>query len=165
MSALVLNAGVGTAGPIDTYSLKRLDKTVEVNLVAPFVLAQRSLRLLHAGAEEDPERGSKVIALSSITGAYAETGLAAYGATKAGLLSLVDTLNAETSGRGVSATAIAPGYVETDMSTWVTERIPAETMIRVSDIVRVVDMVLDLSRHACITRIVVVRSGTSGHEA
>lgn len=165
MSALVVNAGVGTAGPAGTYPLKRLDKTVSVNLVAPFVLTQSSLPLLRAGAEADPARGSKIIALSSITGAYAETGLAAYGATKAALLSLVDTLNAEESGRGVSATAIAPGYVETDMSAWVTDRVPAETMIRVSDIVRVVDMVLALSRQACITRVVISRSGTSGHEA
>lgn len=51
MRALVVNAGVGTARPVDTYPLKRLDKTVNVNLVAPFVLVQSSLPLLRAGAE------------------------------------------------------------------------------------------------------------------
>lgn len=54
--------------------------------------------------------------LSSITAIYAEAQLAAYGASKAAIASLVDTLNAEESGTGISATSIAPAYVDTDMS-------------------------------------------------
>ncbi|WP_448638528.1 SDR family NAD(P)-dependent oxidoreductase [Geodermatophilus sp. URMC 63] len=86
------------------------------------------------------------------------------GATKAAVLSLVESLNAEESGNGVSATAIAPGFVETDMSAWTTDTIPADQMINVSDVVDVVDMLLRLSRNVFISRIVMARAGSSGHE-
>jgi len=159
MDALVLNAGVGTAGPIGDYPMKRFDKTVDVNLRAPFALLQRALPLLRAGARAHPDRGSKVIALSSLTGVYAEAGLAAYGATKAAMLSLVETLNAEESAQGVSGTALAPGYVETDMSAWIQDKIPANTMIRVDDIIELVDGVLRLSSRAVVSTIVITRAG------
>lgn len=102
--ALVLDAGVGTAGPIDSYPLSRLDKTWQVNLRAPFVLLQSCLPSLRAAARRHPGRGARVAAL----------------------LSLVNTFNAEEASNGVSGSAIAPGYVETEMSEWVREQIPAE---------------------------------------
>ncbi len=145
MRALVLNAGVGTAGPIGEYPMKRFEKTVAVNLTAPFTLLQRALPLLREGAAENPQNGAKVVAVSSITGVYAEANLAVYGATKAALLSLVETLNAEESGNGVAGTAIAPAYVDTDMSEWTKDTIPADTMLTVGDVVELVDAVLRLS--------------------
>ncbi len=165
MSALVLNAGVGTAGDIASYPMHRLDKTLAVNFRAPFAFLQESLPLLHAAAASSPESGARVIAMASITGVYAEAGLAAYGATKAALVSLVDALNAEESGNGVSGTAIAPGYVETDMSAWVQDRLPADTMIPVSDIVNLVDGLLALASRSVVPEVVVARAGTPGYVA
>jgi len=165
MSALVLNAGVGTAGDVATTRLDRVDKTLSVNFLSPLVLIQQSLPLLHAGASQDPERGAKIVGLSSITGVYAEPGLAAYGASKAALMSLLDTVNAEESDRGVSATAIAPAFVATDMSAWTTDTVPADTTITVDEVVRVVDMVLGLSRNAVISRVVIGRAGSGGYRA
>ncbi|MFW0874935.1 SDR family NAD(P)-dependent oxidoreductase [Rhodococcoides corynebacterioides] len=159
MDALVLNAGVGTAGPIESYPTTRFDKTVDVNLRAPFRILQASMPLLRSAAEADPARGAKVIALASLAGVYPEAGLAAYGATKAALLSLIDTLNAEESGSGITGTAIAPGYVDTDMSAWIADRIPPDTMIAVNDLVELVDGVLRMSPRAVVSRIVVTRAG------
>lgn len=165
MSCLVLNAGVGTAGALADLPPHRLDKTVAVNLRAPFLLLQRSLPLLRRAAEKAPLTGARVVVLSSITGVYAEPRLAAYGATKAALNSLVETFNAEESGCGVSATAIAPAYVETDMSAWARDRVPAEAMIPVGDIVGLVGALLGLSARSVVPRIVVGRAGTSGFGA
>jgi NAD(P)-dependent dehydrogenase (short-subunit alcohol dehydrogenase family) len=165
LSCLVLNAGVGTAGDVADLPDHRLDKTVAVNFRAPFVLLRQSLPLLRAAAEADPARGARVVVLSSITGVYAERGLAAYGATKAALNSLVETLNVEESERGVSATAIAPAYVETDMSAWVRDRVPAERMIPVSDVVGLVDALVGLSARSVVPRLVISRAGTSGFGA
>lgn len=145
LSCLVLNAGVGTGDTIGDLAPQRLDKTIAVNLRAPFVLLQQRLPLLRVGSAADPERGARVVALASITGAYAEPGLAAYGATKAAILSLVETLNAEESGNGITATALAPGYVETDMTAWVRDQVPAEEMIPVRDLVDLVDVLVALS--------------------
>ncbi|GAB6984163.1 3-oxoacyl-ACP reductase FabG [Nocardioides pyridinolyticus] len=165
MNSLVVNAGVGTAGSVASFPVDRLHKTLQVNFTSGFLLTQAALPLLRQAAVEDASRAARIVALSSITGAYAEAGLAAYGASKAALMSLVETVNLEESGNGVCATAIAPGYVETDMSAWITDTIPAKTMIRVSDVVAVVDMLLGLSRTASITQVVMTRSGSSGYGA
>jgi len=103
--------------------------------------------------------------LASITGAYAERGLGVYAASKAALLNLVETLNVEESPHGVTATALAPGYVDTDMTAWVADRVSPDSMIPVSDITQVVDMLLCLSPRTVINRIVLSRSGSSGYSA
>jgi 3-oxoacyl-[acyl-carrier protein] reductase len=157
MNVLVLNAGVGTAGSIADYPMRRFDKTLDVNFRAPFQILQNSVPLLRQVA--DTENGAKVVALASLAGVYSEAGLAVYGATKAAMLSLVETLNAEESGNGITGTAIAPGYVDTDMSDWTKDKIPAESMIRVGDIVELATGVLNLSSRAVVPRIVVTRAG------
>jgi 3-oxoacyl-[acyl-carrier protein] reductase len=165
MSCLVLNAGVGSAGRMAELPPRRLDKMYAVNLRSSFVLLQLCLPLLRAGAQVDPRHGARVIALSSITGVYAEGGLGAYGATKAALNTLVDTTNVEESGSGVTATAVAPAYVETDMSAWVRDRIPTEAMIPVDDVVGLVAAVVGLSARSVVPRLVMTRAGTSGFTA
>lgn len=165
LSTLVLNAGIGTAGPMEDLSLPRLDKTFAVNWRASFRLVQLALPLLRADAERRPRRAARVFAMSSITGVYAEAGLTAYGASKAALNSLVDGINAEEAPHGVLATAIAPGYVETDMSSWVQDQIAPERMLRVDDVVGLVGAVLDLSRVAVLPRLVLSRADSGGYVA
>ena len=153
LTCLVLNAGVGTAGEIGDVpdapvrQDHRRQPPSPVRPAAGGAAAAAARRRSRIRA-----RGARVIVLASITGVHAEAGLAAYGATKAALISLVETLNTEESGHGVSATAIAPGYVDTDMSAWVQDRIPPETMIPVSDIVELVDALLDLSPRSMVGR-------------
>lgn len=165
MSCLVLNAGVGTAGALADLPAHRFDKTVAINLRAPFTLLQHALPLLRDGAANDPVHGARIVALASITGVHAEPGLAAYGATKAAVLSLVETLNAEESRAGVTATAIAPGYVETDMTEWVRDRVPASEMIPVSDVVALVGAAVGLSARSVVSRMVISRAGASPYGA
>ncbi|MFF2084547.1 SDR family NAD(P)-dependent oxidoreductase [Nocardia sp. NPDC058176] len=165
MSALVLNAGVGTAGTFAESSMRRFDKTFAVNVRAPVQLIQGALPLLRAGAAAEPERGAKVIALASIAGVYAEAGLSVYGAAKAALISLLATLNAEESTHGVTATSIAPGYVDTEMSAWIHDRIPPDRMIAVNDVVEMVDSLLRLSARAVVPNIVMSRAGSDAYRA
>lgn len=165
LSCLVLNAGVGTAGALGTLPMARFDKTVAVNLRAPFALLQQALPMLRAAAEADPGRGARVFALASITGVYAEAGLAAYGATKAAVVSLVETLNAEESAVGVMGTAVAPGYVETEMTEWIRDRVPATEMIPVDDVVHLVDAVVGLTARTVVPRLVLTRAGASPYSA
>lgn len=81
-------------------------------------------RLREVGAKEvravaadlaDPEATARVV----------ETHREAFGSMKAPI-SLVETLNAEESGNGISASALAPAYVDTDMSDWIEDKIPAD---------------------------------------
>ncbi|TGD86602.1 SDR family oxidoreductase [Mycolicibacterium sp. CH28] len=163
LSALIVNAGVGSAGTVGEYALRRLDKTMAINFRAPFQLIQSALPLLRAAAERHHEVGAKIVVLSSITGVYAEPALAAYGASKAALISLVEALNIEESAAGVCATAVAPGYVDTDMAAWVHDRIPPQSMIPADDVAAVVQTVLALSRRTTLGPIVMARAGSGGH--
>jgi NAD(P)-dependent dehydrogenase (short-subunit alcohol dehydrogenase family) len=159
LDLLVLNAGTGTAGAIEDYPLHRFDRQVEVNLRAPFQLVQRCLPLLREGARQSPGHGARIVAVASITGIASEAGLSVYGATKAALISLCQSISAEQSADGVSATAIAPGYVDTAMSSWVRDRIDPAIMIRPGDIAELVCALTRLSAQAVIPLLPVSRPG------
>lgn len=110
-------------------------------------------------------RQGYALTLSSITGVYAEAGLSVYGAAKAALISLIATLNAEESANGGTATAIAPGYIDTEMTAWIHDRIPPERMLAVDDVVGMVDTLRRLSSRAVVPNIVMSRAGTDGYRA
>jgi short-subunit dehydrogenase len=165
MNALVLNAGVGSAGPIDTYPVKRIAKTFDVNFFAAVTLLQASLPWLRRAARLDPDRGTRVIALSSITGVYPEGNLAVYGASKAALISLIDTLTVEEAANGVLGTAIAPGYVNTDMAAWVTDTVPQQSMIPPEDVARVVAMLVSLGSQTVVPRLAMTRAAGNAYTA
>jgi NAD(P)-dependent dehydrogenase (short-subunit alcohol dehydrogenase family) len=165
MDVLVLNAGVGTAGTIAGFPDRRSRKTFEVNFFAQLKLLQEAIPLLRAAAAAAPEHGARVIALSSITGAYAESGLAVYGASKAALISLIETLTLEEAPNGILGTAIAPGYVETDMSAWTTDTITAQSMIPASDVARLVGALVDMGRQSVVTKIVMSRAAADAYTA
>lgn len=164
MDVLVLSGGVGTAGDFETLPEGRVDKTLAVSVTSAITLVQQALPSLRQTAANST-RGSRVVLLSSITGVHAEPGLAVYGASKAALVSLAAALNAEESRNGVMFTALAPAYVDTDMSAWTTDTIPADTMIPVEDIVTIVRALLDLGRRTSITELIVSRSGASPYSA
>jgi NAD(P)-dependent dehydrogenase (short-subunit alcohol dehydrogenase family) len=165
MNALILAAGVGYAAALDGYPMHRFDKQFAVNLRAPFTLVSQALPLLRAGARALPERGGRVVALASLEGVYPDDDLAAYGASKAALVSLVRSINAEEGANGITASAISPGYVHTDMSAWVSETVAPDTMISVADIVKVVELVLGVSPNAVLPHIIVNRARAGAYHA
>ncbi len=158
LDVLVLSAGMGTAGPLAGYPVRRLDRQLAVNLRAPFLLIQELLPALRATAAGH-DCGAKIIAIASITGMAAEPGLAAYGASKAALISLCESVTAAEAGHGVTATAISPGWVDTDMASWQHDRIDPATMISPADVAELAYCVTRLSRHAAVPNIPVTRPG------
>jgi 3-oxoacyl-[acyl-carrier protein] reductase len=141
--------------------MRRFDLQVAVNLRSAFLLVQGLLPALRTAAADRPASGAKVVALASITGVAAEPGLAAYGATKAALISLCESITVSEADNGVSACAISPGYVDTDMSTWMHDRLDPDHMITVHDVAELVLAVSHLSRYAAVPNIVLTRPGTS----
>jgi NAD(P)-dependent dehydrogenase (short-subunit alcohol dehydrogenase family) len=111
LDVLVNNAGISTS----FVRAERLDEadwreTLEVNLTAPFATSRASLPLL--------ERGDRatVINISSVHGVRAHERLIAYAASKGGLEMLTRTLAVEWAARNIRVNAVAPGYIETDMT-------------------------------------------------
>ncbi|WP_159838349.1 SDR family NAD(P)-dependent oxidoreductase [Nocardia sp. CY41] len=159
MNVLVLSAGTGTAGAVADLPAKAYERMLDVNFRAPLTLIQAALPLLRKSADADRGRGAKIVALASITGVAGEAGLAAYGATKAALISLCETVSLEESGNGVSATAVSPGYVDTDMTAWKRDALDRSAMLATGDIAEMVLAITRLSRNAVAPNIVLSRAG------
>lgn len=165
LSVLVLNAGVGSLGPIGEIPAYRFQRLVDINMFGPLHYLQESLPLLRGAADADENHGAKVIALTSITGVYAEPQLGIYGATKAALKILLDTFNVEQSATGITVTAIAPGYVDTDLAAWKHDVMSPETFIPADDVAVLVGALAQLSRRTMIDQIVMARSNSDGRRA
>lgn len=106
---LVNNAGISLISAAEETSASEYRRVMEVNLVAPFLLAKAfGKQMLEA------RRGS-VINVASVAGLLAVADRAAYNASKHGLIGLTRTLAAEWGGRGVRVNAVCPGWVKTEM--------------------------------------------------
>lgn len=159
LDLLVSSAGTGTAGTVADMPTSTYERMMDVNLRGPLLLIQRSLPLLRRTARRNPVRGARIVALASMTGVAGEAGLAAYGASKAALISLCETVSLEESADGVNVTALSPGYVDTDMSAWKHGDVPPEAMITTGDIAELVLALSRLSANAVVPNIVVSRAG------
>jgi len=150
LDVLVNSAGVGVAARIADLPTKHWDLQFGVNLRGAFLVTRFALPLLK-------EARGLVVNVSSIAGTMPAPGLAAYGAAKAGLISLTRSLNAEHGDDGVRATAICPGFVDTPMAAWT--GMASEEMIQPEDCAEVVRTLLKLSPSARIPQVVIERLG------
>jgi NAD(P)-dependent dehydrogenase (short-subunit alcohol dehydrogenase family) len=146
LDVLVNNAGLGIGGPIEEHETKRLDMQLGVNLRGVYLMTRECIPMLkQAGAEHGR---ALIVNMSSIAGKYGQGWLAAYSATKAGVVGLTQATHRELGGEGVHATALCPGFVDTAMTDWV-EGVPKEQMIQPEDIAGAVMFLLGTSP-ACI---------------
>lgn len=106
---LVNNAGISFIAPAETVSASDYRRVLDVNLVAPFLLARAFGKQML-----DAKRGS-IINVASVAGLAGIADRAAYNASKHGLIGLTRTLAAEWGGRGVRVNAVCPGWVKTEM--------------------------------------------------
>jgi NAD(P)-dependent dehydrogenase (short-subunit alcohol dehydrogenase family) len=159
LDVLVLNAGVGAIEPLAEATSRMYHRLIDVNLRAPMLLIQDALPILRSSAAREPRFGAKIIALSSITGVVSEVGHGMYGATKAALTSICETVSVEESLVGVTATAISPGYVDTDMAEWKRGELEEGAMLRADDVAEIAMAITRLSAGAIIPNIVLSRKG------
>lgn len=156
---LVLNAGMGAIGPYAGYPLSRLDKMYAVNFRSAYVLGQELMDLLRT-AGRTQERGGKIIAIASTTGLVGEPLNSAYGATKAALISWCETVTTEEFSSGVTATAVCPGYVATDMTKNLDGDVLWGEMLPPDDVAQIVVALSGLSKRTAIPRIAMTRPGS-----
>ena len=106
---LVNNAGISMIAPAEGLSAADYRRVLEVNLVAPFLLAKAF------GAIMLSQGSGSIINVSSVAGLVGVSDRAAYNASKHGLIGLTRTLAAEWGGRGLRVNAVCPGWVKTEM--------------------------------------------------
>jgi NAD(P)-dependent dehydrogenase (short-subunit alcohol dehydrogenase family) len=156
LDVLVNSAGVGIGGKVEELPVKQLDLQLDVNLRGLFLVTQAAIPLLR-------ESRGWIVNLASIAGTLPTPGLATYGATKAAVIALTRSLNAELDAEGVRAIALCPGFVDTPMAQW--SGIEPEEMIRPKDCAEVVRMCLRLSPQARIPQVVIERMGSVSGDA
>jgi 3-oxoacyl-[acyl-carrier protein] reductase len=110
LDIVVANAGISKAAAIEDMTVEDFDKLFAVNVRAPYFLVQQLLPVLGSG--------SSVILVSSL-GAHAVVGaLSAYSATKGAVDTLVKQFASALGPRGIRVNAVAPGVIDTDMSSF-----------------------------------------------
>ena len=130
LDILVNNAGIVRRAPAEHYSDEDWDQVIEVDLTSAFRLARAAGQHMLASG-----RGGRIVNVTSVLAFQGGITVPAYAAAKGGLAQLTRALANEWAPKGINVNAIAPGYVETDVTTTlrndpvrnrqIIERIPA----------------------------------------
>jgi short-subunit dehydrogenase len=155
LDVLVNSAGVGIGAMANEHQTKFVDIQLAVNLRAIILFYRECAELLRtAGAEH---RNALVVNLASIAGKSPQPWLSVYSATKAAVAAYTVSMNKEFAKHGVKSVAFAPGFVDTDMTDYVKGKVPAEEMLRPSDLAEALRFLLRVSPMCVVPEIVFQR--------
>jgi 3-oxoacyl-[acyl-carrier protein] reductase len=110
IDVLVNNAGITRDGLVFRMSLENWEKVLSINLTSAFLISQAVARQMIK------QREGSIINMASIVGLGGNAGQANYASSKAGLIGLTRSIAKEVGGRGVRVNAVAPGYIDTEMT-------------------------------------------------
>jgi NAD(P)-dependent dehydrogenase (short-subunit alcohol dehydrogenase family) len=159
LDVLVNNAGLGVGALVGDIETKRLDMQLAVNLRSVILFYREAVELLRAAAAE--HRNALVVNTSSISGKSGEPWLSVYSATKAAVVGFTESMNKELGKEGIKSTALCPAFVDTPMTDFVKQSVPAENMIQVADVAAAVRMLLQLTPGCVIPEIIFQPPGAS----
>jgi short-subunit dehydrogenase len=157
LDVLVNNAGVGIGATATDHQTKHVDLQIDVNLRAIILFYRESIELLRAAGAE--HGSALVVNLASLAGKSPQPWLSVYSATKAAVVAYTVAMNKELNNDGVKSVAFCPGFVDTDMADFIKDTVPAETMLKTSDIAEALKFMLRVSPACLISEIVFERPG------
>ncbi len=155
LDVLVNNAGVGIGAAADQHETKFVDLQLAVNVRAIVLFYRECAELLRVAGSE--HRNALVVNLASIAGKSPQPWLSVYSATKAAVAAYTVAMNKEFAKHGVKSVAFAPGFVDTDMTDYVKAKVPAEEMLRPSDIGEALRFLLRVSPMCLVPEIIFQR--------
>ncbi len=117
IDVLVNNAGITRDGLLMKMSEDDFDSVININLKGAFNTTKHISKYLLK------QKAGKIINISSVSGILGNAGQANYSASKAGIIGLTKSTARELASRGITCNAIAPGFVETDMTSAMNEQV------------------------------------------
>ncbi len=123
IDVLVNNAGINKDQLLIRMNDAQWHEVINTNLSAAFYCSKAAIKYMMR------KKQGRIINISSVVGIAGNAGQAHYAASKAGLLGLTGTIAKEYGPRGITANAVAPGYIESDM----TEKLPAEVQAKMAE--------------------------------
>ena len=145
VDVLVNNAGITRDGLVMRMSEEDFNAVIQTNLNGCFNMCRHlTPRLLK-------QKGGRIINMTSVVGVMGNAGQVNYAASKAGMIGLTKSLAREVASRGITINAIAPGFIETDMTDQLSDRvkeamlgqIPLKRFGQVEHIAQTVDFLID----------------------
>jgi 3-oxoacyl-[acyl-carrier protein] reductase len=122
---LVNNAGITKDVPLGAMKDEEWDDVIGVNLRGPFLFTRACTKPMRRA------KSGRIINITSISGLIGNKGQANYSASKAGLIGFTRTVSKELAGKNVTVNAIAPGFIETDMTAVLPEAYKVEIKNRI----------------------------------
>lgn len=111
VDVLINNAGIPLDGLLMRYKDEDFDRSIDVNLKGAYLCSKAVLKSMMKRKKD-----GRIIMLSSVVGQMGNVGQSVYAATKAGLIGFTKSLAREIASRNITVNAIAPGFVETEMT-------------------------------------------------
>jgi 3-oxoacyl-[acyl-carrier protein] reductase len=140
---LVNNAAIGTSGVLALMPVARIEEVVRVNMMSPVVLTKCIVRSMLA------EACGRIVNIASILGINGYPGVSVYSATKAALIGFTRALASEVGPSGITVNAVAPGFLETEMTqdfaelrAQVVRRAPLRRIAQIDDVAGAVEFLL-----------------------
>ena len=112
---LINNAGITKDNIFPRLKQEDWDSVIDTNLTGSFRASQRAIKGMMKN------KWGRIIFISSVAGISGNTGQSNYAASKAGLIGLAKTISKELGSRNITSNVIAPGYIETDMTSFLTD--------------------------------------------
>jgi NAD(P)-dependent dehydrogenase (short-subunit alcohol dehydrogenase family) len=157
LDVLVNNAGIGRGAAIGELETRHLDLLLSINVRTMTLFCRESVAMLRAAGGE--HRKAMIVNTSSLSGKNGQAWLSAYSATKFAVVGLTQALHRELSGDGIKCTVLCPGLVDTPMTDFVKDEVPAGDMISPNDIALQVKCLLDMSPACIVPEVQFVRPG------
>ena len=123
VDVLINNAGITRDNLFVRMSEDEWDMVMQVNLKSVYNCTRTIVRSMIK------RRGGRIISVSSVVGQMGNAGQANYAASKAGIIGLTKSLAREVAGRGITVNAVAPGFIDTEMTAVLSDKVK-ESMLR-----------------------------------
>ena len=160
---LVNNAGVSFDGTLALTPNSAVDRLVRLNTVSPIVLTKYVVRAMLS------DGGGRIVNVASIVGSSGYSGLSVYGATKASLIAFTRSLAREVGRMGINVNAVAPGFVDTEMTSGLTSeqrqkiarRSALKRLTEIDDVAEAVEFLLGRKSKSITGTVLTVDAGST----